>query len=201
MPWIAPLLTLQSHQRASQLPENGTSDRLQKHSPGQVAAELELGVRALVEQQVGRQFEQFEIALLRNFQQAMAYIAHENARALGNQLESRIQILELLSARQSATLARLSEGSQTSNTGLPVPWLPAPEPGVELTPARHAVEYPSLLCPRCSSNHVRRANRSGFLEELLRVLGLAPFRCRGCRHKFYRFQLRHPPASTPDKLE
>ena len=43
------------------------------------------------------------------------------------------------------------------------------------------------FCPRCTSTRIRRANRSGILEELLRLFFIAPFRCRACRHKFYRF--------------
>jgi hypothetical protein len=42
-------------------------------------------------------------------------------------------------------------------------------------------------CPKCTSTHVRRANRSGLWEEFLRLFFIAPFRCRACRHKFYRF--------------
>ena len=42
-------------------------------------------------------------------------------------------------------------------------------------------------CPKCTSTQVRRANRSGIWEEFLRLFFLAPFRCRACRHKFYRF--------------
>jgi uncharacterized coiled-coil protein SlyX len=42
-------------------------------------------------------------------------------------------------------------------------------------------------CPKCTSTQVRRANRSGIWEEFLRLFFIAPFRCRACRHKFYRF--------------
>jgi hypothetical protein len=43
------------------------------------------------------------------------------------------------------------------------------------------------FCPNCTSIDVRRANRKGLLEEFLRLFFIAPFRCRACRHKFYRF--------------
>jgi hypothetical protein len=43
------------------------------------------------------------------------------------------------------------------------------------------------FCPNCTSNNVRRANRSGLFEDFLRLFFIAPFRCRACRHKFYRF--------------
>lgn len=43
------------------------------------------------------------------------------------------------------------------------------------------------FCPNCTSTDVRRANRKGLVEEFLRLFFIAPFRCRACRHKFYRF--------------
>jgi hypothetical protein len=43
------------------------------------------------------------------------------------------------------------------------------------------------FCPHCTSTDVRRANRKGIFEGLLRLFFIAPFRCRSCRHKFYRF--------------
>jgi hypothetical protein len=43
------------------------------------------------------------------------------------------------------------------------------------------------FCPNCTSTDVRRANRKGMFEEFLRLFFIAPFRCRACRHKFYRF--------------
>lgn len=43
------------------------------------------------------------------------------------------------------------------------------------------------FCPKCTSTNVRRAYRTGIWEEFLRLFFIAPFRCRSCRHKFYRF--------------
>ena len=43
------------------------------------------------------------------------------------------------------------------------------------------------FCPSCTSTDVRRANRVGMFESFLRLFFIAPFRCRSCRHKFYRF--------------
>lgn len=44
-----------------------------------------------------------------------------------------------------------------------------------------------VFCPNCTSTKVRRAYRHGMWEEFLRLFFIAPFRCRSCRHKFYRF--------------
>jgi len=57
-------------------------------------------------------------------------------------------------------------------------------------PTREVMEdgkYPSHFCPKCTSTSIRRATRSGLWEEFLRLFFIAPFRCRACRHKFYRF--------------
>ncbi len=160
-------------------------------------AQQEFGIRSLIEQQVGRQFQQFEIELLRNFQRVTEHIAHENARALADQIENRLQTLESISARQAAILARLSAPGQLAGA-----------PSLETSPAAATadapdaaeqdrvtvVEYPSLHCPRCTSRHIRRASRANFFEECIRLLGLAPFRCRSCRHRFYRFRLQRQAA-------
>ena len=159
-------------------------------------AQKEFGIRSLVEQQIGRHFAQFEIELLKNFQRVTEHIAQENARALADQIEDRLQMLESISARQAALLARLSVPGQLA--GVPVePETVASEDkrmpdfaGIASLPQEpdrgNAVEYPSLSCPRCTSRHIRRATRSNFLEQSMRLFGLAPFRCRSCRHKFYR---------------
>ena len=43
------------------------------------------------------------------------------------------------------------------------------------------------FCPFCTSTDIRRANRKGLFEGFLRLFFIAPFRCRSCRHKFFRF--------------
>ncbi|MES1260655.1 MAG: hypothetical protein ABUS49_02880 [Acidobacteriota bacterium] len=43
------------------------------------------------------------------------------------------------------------------------------------------------FCPSCTSTNIRRANRQGLFEEFLRLFFIAPFRCRACRHKFFKF--------------
>lgn len=42
-------------------------------------------------------------------------------------------------------------------------------------------------CSRCGWSNVRPSPRRGFTEHLLAGLFLAPFRCRNCRHRFFRF--------------
>ena len=43
------------------------------------------------------------------------------------------------------------------------------------------------FCPSCTSRKIRRTTRQGLFENFLRLFFIAPFRCRACRHKFYRF--------------
>lgn len=49
-------------------------------------------------------------------------------------------------------------------------------------------EFPSLQCPGCGSSRIRRANRTTLMDHLMRMFGMAPYRCRGCRRKFHRPQ-------------
>jgi hypothetical protein len=64
-------------------------------------------------------------------------------------------------------------------------------PSMEIVPAealdlREAVGK-NGFCPNCTSVDVRRSVRKGMFDEFLRLFSIAPFRCRSCRHKFYRF--------------
>jgi hypothetical protein len=56
----------------------------------------------------------------------------------------------------------------------------APE---ELTEA----DWKDGFCPHCTSKKIRRANRQGLLENILKFFFVSPYRCRACRRKFYRF--------------
>jgi uncharacterized coiled-coil protein SlyX len=66
-----------------------------------------------------------------------------------------------------------------------------PEPPMELMVADEMdiseIVGKNGFCPKCTSVNVRRANRVGMFESFLRLFSIAPFRCRACRHKFYRF--------------
>jgi DNA-directed RNA polymerase subunit RPC12/RpoP len=43
-------------------------------------------------------------------------------------------------------------------------------------------------CPECGWMDVRRSMPHGFVDGLLRVVGLVPYRCRSCGLRFYRPQ-------------
>jgi len=43
------------------------------------------------------------------------------------------------------------------------------------------------FCPNCTSTKIRRSNRQGLVDHVLRFFFVAPFRCKACRHKFYKF--------------
>lgn len=44
-----------------------------------------------------------------------------------------------------------------------------------------------LSCPRCGWSNIRPSQLSGPVDYLLRACLLSPFRCRCCRHRFYRY--------------
>lgn len=43
-------------------------------------------------------------------------------------------------------------------------------------------------CPNCGWTDVRRSMPRGFLDHLVRMVGLVPYRCRSCGARFYRTQ-------------
>jgi DNA-directed RNA polymerase subunit RPC12/RpoP len=51
-------------------------------------------------------------------------------------------------------------------------------------------------CPVCGWTDVRRSMAKGFLDGLVRMVGLVPYRCRSCGQRFYR-----PQHDTPEPAE
>jgi hypothetical protein len=45
-----------------------------------------------------------------------------------------------------------------------------------------------LTCPMCSENTGHRRPRTGVMDDLLGLIGIAPFRCQRCMVRFYRFR-------------
>lgn len=43
-------------------------------------------------------------------------------------------------------------------------------------------------CPGCDSTNVRASRAANLFEELLMLLFIRPFRCRDCRHRFWRLR-------------
>lgn len=52
-------------------------------------------------------------------------------------------------------------------------------------------------CSRCGWSNVRPSPRRGFAEYLLAMFWIAPFRCRNCRHRFFRFSSRTVSPLSP----
>ena len=46
---------------------------------------------------------------------------------------------------------------------------------------------PSRICPRCGSDDVRQSVRHSVVDRMMAVVRLAPYRCRACRNRFFRF--------------
>src|SRR5262249_43557573 len=58
-------------------------------------------------------------------------------------------------------------------------------------------------CPTCGWSDIRFSTPQGFLDRALRLVFLAPFRCRKCRRRFYRPALRldESPLPMPAEIE
>lgn len=50
-----------------------------------------------------------------------------------------------------------------------------------------APELSNIACPRCGEHKVRPSIKKGPLDAMLSLLRVEPYRCRGCRRRFYRF--------------
>jgi hypothetical protein len=172
---------------------------------------------SLIDERVGEQLGKLESKLVDSFRKMGQRVVEQGTEALTSQLDGRISQLEEISTLQTDTINHLRDSSRASHQkisgvvnsiemalGDAVPGFRLPPPPAHLpsqlnppVDARELVKsqdrsiedfrVPDMYCPKCTSTQVRRATRSGMWEEFLRLFFIAPFRCRACRHKFYRF--------------
>jgi len=171
---------------------------------------------SLIDERVGQQMERLETKLVEGFREMGQRVVEESTQALTSSLDGRITQLEQISLIQTDTINQLRDSSKDSEkrvsgvvntieralsdavpgfrlpppSHLP-PQLPSPSDTRQLVKSQDRsiedLRIPNAYCPKCTSTNVRRASRSGMWEEFLRLFFIAPFRCRACRHKFYRF--------------
>jgi hypothetical protein len=55
----------------------------------------------------------------------------------------------------------------------------------------------ALDCPKCGRSDTRPARQEGVLAMLFIAVGRVPFRCRSCRYRFFRPELK----STEERTE
>lgn len=177
------------------------------------AEQLEANLPSMIEDQVGEHLQKLESKLLKDFQEIGKKAVDESTAVLNEQLSDRIETLEQISSIQSRAIVNLRDSSKAADEKVSsvvnsiektlsaaVPGFqleaarygqPQIEPNAELVKAeRQEIDEPRGkygFCPNCTSTNVRRAYRHGLWEQVLRVFFLAPYRCRACRHKFYRF--------------
>jgi transposase-like protein len=58
-------------------------------------------------------------------------------------------------------------------------------PGLQLLRHRTTPDPKQPRCPRCQSYDVRRSMRRNFIDVVLELIDLAPYRCRDCRRLFH----------------
>lgn len=179
----------------------------------QRAEQLKSELPSLIEDQVGEHIQKLETKLLDDFKQMGKKAIEESTAVLNEQLNERIETLEQISSIQSRTITNLRDSSKVAEQKVSsvvnsiertlsdaVPGfrleasayaMPRIESGTELVKAEpqdiEELTGKNGFCPNCTSTRVRRAYRHGLWEEFLRLFFIAPFRCRACRHKFYRF--------------
>lgn len=180
----------------------------------QRAEKLKSELPSLIEDQVGEHIQKLESKLLNDFRQMGKKAIEESTAVINEQLNERIETLEEISSLQSRTLTNLRDSSKlaeqkvssvvnsiekTLSDAVPgfrleasqfaTPMLDEPRTELIRAEPREVDELKGQygFCPNCTSTNVRRAYRHGLWEEFLRLFFIAPFRCRACRHKFYRF--------------
>ena len=177
------------------------------------AEQLKTNLPSLIEDQVGEHLQKLESKLLNDFKQMGQKAIDESTAVLTEQLSDRIDTLEQISSIQSKTIINLRDSSKAADQMVSSVvnnierTLSEAVPGFRLEAAQYAQPQISAqtevvkadpreleelkgkygFCPNCTSTNVRRAYRQGLWEEFLRLFFIAPFRCRACRHKFYRF--------------
>jgi hypothetical protein len=190
------------------------------------AEQLAADLPAIIENQVGSQMQKLEDKLVSEFKELGQRAVEQSTNALTEQLNSRLDTLEKVSAVQSSTLKSLHDSSKMAYDKVEQvvssieTTLASAVPGFELEPMSRPAASPSYVhpqfqleaskkvaqkedvdeageveadlgkvrfCPACTSTNIRRTNRKGIFEEFLRLFFIAPFRCRACRHKFYKF--------------
>jgi hypothetical protein len=178
------------------------------------AEKLRADLPTLIEDRVGEQIQKLESKLLEDFRQMGQKAIEESTAVLNEQLNGRIETLEQISSLQSRTIVNLRDSSKVADQKVSSvvnsieKTLAGAVPGFRLEASQYPVPQIEsrmevikadprelgqirarlgVFCPSCTSTNIRRANRQGLFEEFLRLFFIAPFRCRACRHKFYRF--------------
>jgi hypothetical protein len=177
------------------------------------AQQLKAELPSLIDDQVGEHIQKLETKLLKDFKRMGQRAIEESTAVLNEQLSDRIETLEQISSIQSRTIVNLRDSSKAAEQKVSSvvnsieKTLSDAVPGFRLEASQFAqpqIEAQTELiradaleledvkgkygfCPNCTSTNVRRAYRKGLWEEFLRLFFIAPFRCRACRHKFYRF--------------
>jgi hypothetical protein len=177
------------------------------------AEQLKADLPSLIDDQVGEHIQKLESKLLHDFKEMGQKAIEQSTAVLNEQLSERIETLEQISSIQSKTIVNLRDSSKVADQKVSSvvnsieKTLSEAVPGFRLEASQFAapqieshtevikadpreIEQSSArygFCPNCTSTNVRRAYRHGLWEEFLRLLFIAPFRCRACRHKFYRF--------------
>jgi len=177
----------------------------------QQAARLKAELPALIEDRVGEHIQKLENKLLKDFEQMGQRAVDESTAVLSESLNDRLETLEQISSIQSKTIGNLRDSSRAAEQKVSSvvnsieQTLSNAVPGFRLEPSRYAqpqIEKPAPVpdpedaeagkygfCPCCTSTNVRRAYRQGIWEQILRAFFFAPYRCRACRQKFYKFSL------------
>jgi len=181
----------QFHAELPSLIENQVGEHMQRLESKLVSDFREMGQRA-IEESTAALNEQLDERI-----QTLEKVSEFQSRTLLNLRDTSILAEQKVSSAVDS-IERSLAGAVPGFKLAPPP--PPPQTGTYDHPqfqiaARGEREKPELsdeisaggYCPSCTSTNIRRSNRQGFLDQALRLFFVAPYRCRACRRKFYRF--------------
>lgn len=191
---------LRGEQLSADLPsivQNRVGEQMQKLEDKLVAEFKEIGARAVTEStnalsdQLGSRIEMLERV---SSEQSRTLMHLRDSSKVANQKVS--QVVDSIENSLAAAVPRfkldpLPQREDMPSFVHPQFQLEAPKKTVVKAETQEIVETDDrermAFCPACTSKNIRRTTRQGLFENFLRLFFIAPFRCRACRHKFYRF--------------
>lgn len=191
---------MRAEQLSAELPsivQNRVGEQMQKLEDKLVAEFKEIGARAVTDStnalsdQLGSRIEMLERV---SSEQSRTLMHLRDSSKVANQKVSQVvDTIEnsLAAAVPGFKLDPMPQRPEMPSFVHPQFQIEAPKKTIVKAETREVAETDDTglvaFCPACTSKNIRRTTRQGLFENFLRLFFIAPFRCRACRHKFYRF--------------
>lgn len=163
----------------------------------QSAGSLPDDLAHLVEAQIDARMDSLGKTLLQRIFAHNRKVVEDAAAGANEQVNQRIEVLERNARAQLRALSNLQQSARTTAqkvdlavTAIDRTLAPAQTPAPPTNAERERqLRRGTFVCWKCTSTDIRRSAPEGFYDGLLRLFFLAPFRCKKCFYRFYRFSI------------